>query len=69
LLVFISFGGVPAWFLIAQARLFQQPSATRDRVLHVVGFFEIRLNERRRVDADLARWVVNGVFECFLLIF
>jgi hypothetical protein len=69
LIGFLGFGGCAARFLIAQTRFFQQPPATRIGVLDAVGFFKKLLDERRRVDPDFPRWVVDSFFELLLLFF
>ena len=65
--VFVSFGGCSARFLITESSFFQQPLTTRDRILDAIRFFEVFLGKRRRVDPDFLGRFVNGLFEFFLL--
>jgi hypothetical protein len=69
--VFVSFGGCSARFLITESSFFQQPPTTRDRILDAVRFFEVFLGKRRRprrrVDPDLFRRLVDGLFELILM--
>lgn len=73
LFVGVGVGDAGTWFLVAEPGLFQQAPAARLGVLDAVAVSEILLDQRGRprrcVDPDLRGWLLDSLFDLFLLCF